>query len=148
VRNSFGLAFDPESSSPSLWNEENGSDSFDEIDHVGPGSNDGWIQVMGPISRVADYKAIESAVKPPAVPLQQLRWPPSRIADTPEEALRRMFVLPGSHYNDPEFSWKFDLPPAAIGFVKGDGLGPQFRGDLFVGAATTRTRAATSCASS
>jgi len=139
VRNSFGLAFDPESSSPSLWNEDNGSDSFDEINRVEPGYNGGWIQVMGPISRIGDYKTIESAVKPPAVPLQQLRWPPSRIAGTPEEALKRMFVLPGSHYTDPEFSWKFELPPAAIGFVKGDGLGSEFRGDLFVGAATLAT---------
>ncbi len=31
------------------------------------------------------------------------------------------------------------MPPAAIGFVKGRGLGPQFAGDLFVGAATPLT---------
>ena len=43
-----------------------------------------------------------------------------------------MFGLPGSRYSDPEFSWKFAVPPAAIGFVKG-GLGSQFAGDLFVG---------------
>ena len=30
-----------------------------------------------------------------------------------------MFGLPGSRYSDPEFSWKFAVPPAAIGFVKG-----------------------------
>ena len=27
------------------------------------------------------------------------------------------FVLPGSHYSDPEYSWKFVLAPAAIGFL-------------------------------
>jgi len=43
-----------------------------------------------------------------------------------------MFVLPGSHYSDPEFSWKYVLAPAAIGFAGGRGLGPQFKGDLFV----------------
>jgi glucose/arabinose dehydrogenase len=46
-------------------------------------------------------------------------------------------MLPGSHYSAPEFSWKFEVAPAAIGFVKGRGLGPQFEGDLFVGAART-----------
>jgi glucose/arabinose dehydrogenase len=50
-----------------------------------------------------------------------------------------MFVLPGSHYSDPEFSWKFVLAPAAIGFVAGRGLGPQFEGDLFVGFSTLDT---------
>src|SRR5262249_29730958 len=71
--------------------------------------------------------------------LQQRGWPPELIADTPQEALGRLFVLPGFHYNDPKFSWKFELPPAAIGFVKGGGLGDEFEGDLFVGAATPST---------
>ena len=31
------------------------------------------------------------------------------------------------------------MPPAAIGFLKGRALGPQFAGDLFVGAATPAT---------
>ena len=41
------------------------------------------------------------------------------------------------HYSDPEFSWKWEVAPGGIGFVEGRGLGPQFDGDLFVGAATT-----------
>src|SRR5260370_6355923 len=44
-------------------------------------------------------------------------------------------MWPGSHYNDPEFSWKYAIPAAALGFVQGRGLGPQFDGDMFVGAA-------------
>ena len=53
--------------------------------------------------------------------------------DTPAEALSRLFVLPGSQYSDPEFSWKHVLAPAAIGFLDSRALGPQFRGDMFVG---------------
>jgi hypothetical protein len=48
-------------------------------------------------------------------------------------------MLPGAHYSDPEFSWKYAVPPAAIGFVASGALGPQFLGDLFVGAATPLT---------
>jgi hypothetical protein len=44
-------------------------------------------------------------------------------------------MLPGAHYSDPEFSWKFEVAPGGIGFVHGRGLGPQFAGDLFMGGA-------------
>jgi aldose sugar dehydrogenase len=129
VRNSFGLAFDPLSGL--LWNEENGDDSFDEINLIRPGSNNGWIQLMGPASRVAQFKAIEVA-RPGG--LQQLRWPPTNIADTTAEAISRLFMLPGARYNDPQFSWKFAVAPAAIGFLSSRALGPQYFGDMFVGA--------------
>jgi aldose sugar dehydrogenase len=135
IRNSFGMAFDPISGG--LWEQENGDDSFDEINQVEPGMNGGWIQIMGPVERIAQFKAIETSLG--SKDLQQLRWPPTNIANTPAEAQSRLFVLPGSHYSDPEFSWKFAVPPAAIGFLKGRALGPQFAGDLFVGAATPAT---------
>jgi uncharacterized repeat protein (TIGR01451 family) len=133
IRNSFGMAFDPFSNN--LWTEENGDDSFDEINRVGAGFNGGWTQVIGPVSRIAQYKSIESTYG--AGNLQQLRWSPSLIADTPAEALARLFNLPGSHYTDPEFSWKYAVAPAPIGFMKGRGLGPQYEGDMFVGASRT-----------
>src|SRR5262249_44460833 len=115
-----------------------------------------WVQIMGPSNRVAQFKAIESSFTPlqgnlpvagnlpfsavdPAtfIPaLQQLRFPPSNLADTAQQALSRLFVLPGSHYDEPEFSWKWAVAPAGIGFV-GDGLGDQYQGDLFVGGART-----------
>ena len=129
-RNSFGLAFDPISGG--LWIQENGDDAFDEISQVTAGENGGWIQVIGPLERIAQFKEIETTFG--AQNLQQNRWPPTNIADTPEEALDRMFMLPGAEYQDPEFSWKWAVAPAAIGFVAGRGLGPQFEGDLFVGA--------------
>jgi uncharacterized repeat protein (TIGR01451 family) len=133
VRNGFGLAFDPLSGF--LWDQENGDDAFDEMNRITPASNNGWVELMGPASRVSEYKAIESTYG--AGNLQQLRWAPSLIADTPAAALASLYMLPGAHYNDPEFSWKYALAPAGIGFVKGRGLGTQFEGDLLVGASRT-----------
>ena len=133
VRNSFGMDFDPLSGV--LWTQENGDDAFDEINRVTPGFNGGWIQMMGPISRVDEFRSIEMTYG--AGNLQQLRWPPSNTALTPQQALSRMYMLPGAQYIDPEFSWKYAVAPSPIGFVKGRGLGPQFEGDLFVGASRT-----------
>lgn len=141
-RNSFGMAFDPKSGD--LWLQENGDDSFSELNRIEPGMNGGWIQIAGPVDRVAQYRATETdatTVDPVTgttyFGLQQDRWSPENIAATPEEALSSLFLLPGAEYSDPEFSWRFEVAPAGIGFVDGRGLGPQFDGDLFVGAART-----------
>lgn len=131
-RNSFGMAIDPKSGS--LWLQENGDDSFSELNLVEPGMNGGWVQIMGPVSRIAQFKEIETTFG--GMNLQQLRWPPENIADTPEEALSRLFTIPGSHYSDPEFSWKWEVAPGGMGFLNSRALGPQFEGDLFMGAAT------------
>jgi len=133
VRNSFGMDFDPLSGA--LWTQENGDDAFDEINRVTPGFNGGWIQAMGPVSRIDEFKSIETTYG--AGNLQQIRWPPSNIAATPQTAVSRMYMLSGAQYVDPEFSWKYALAPSPIGFVKGRSLGPQFEGDLFVGASRT-----------
>src|SRR5262249_53718486 len=153
-RNGFGLAVDPITGS--LWESENGDDSFDEMNRITAGSNGGWVQIMGPANRVDQFKQIETTFTPmqgnlplagnlpfstvdPAtfIPaLQQVRWPPSLIADSPGQARSRLFVLPGSHYDDPEFSWKWAVAPAAIGFG-GSGLGSQPAGNLFVGESRT-----------
>ena len=133
VRNSFGMAFDPVSGE--LWDQQNGDDSFDELNRVTAGSNLGWTQVMGPIARVAEFKAIESTFG--TRDLQQQRWPPSLIPDTPDQVRERLFMLPGAHYDDPEFSWKWAIAPAAIGFLRGAGLGAEYANDLFVGASRT-----------
>ena len=130
-RNSFGFDFDPRSGN--LWLEENGDDTFTELNLVQPGMNGGWIQVMGPLARINEFKLIETTMF--GGNLQQSRWPPTNIADSPEEARARMVMLPGAHYSDPEFSWKFEVAPAAVGFMRGRGIGPQYDGDLFVGAA-------------
>jgi glucose/arabinose dehydrogenase len=133
IRNSFGMAVDPQTGN--LWISENGEDAYDELNLVQPGFNSGWIQIMGPVEDVADYKEIETtSLHFEDFPnLQQFRWSPENIADTPEEALSRLFWLRGSQYSDPEFSWEFAVAPAAIGFVDGDGLGEEYHGDLFAG---------------
>jgi glucose/arabinose dehydrogenase len=130
LRNSFGFAFDP--ASGALWEQENGDDSFSELNRADPGFNSGWVQIMGPVGRIAQYKEIETTFGGGS--LQQVRWPPQNIANTPEEALSRLFMLPGAHFSDPEFSWKFEVSPAGIGFA-GSGLGPAFQNDLFMGGA-------------
>jgi aldose sugar dehydrogenase len=135
IRNSFGMAVDPRTGF--LWNQENGDDSFDEINRITAGQNNGWVQVMGPLSRVAEFKTIET-MEPPFFGLQQIRWPPTNIADTPAEARRRLFMLRGAHYRDPQFSWKYAIAPAGIGFLTGRGLGGRYDGDLFVGSSLTR----------
>ncbi len=139
LRNNFGMDFDPISGF--LWEQENGDDSFSELNRVEPGFNSGWVQIMGPPERIAQYKAIETSpdndpcLGTPYFGLQQLRWSPTLIADTPGQALSRLFMLPGAHYSAPEFSWKFEVAPGGIGFVRGRGLGPQYEGDLFMAGA-------------
>jgi aldose sugar dehydrogenase len=139
LRNNFGMDFDPISGL--LWEQENGDDSFSELNIAAPGFNSGWVQIMGPPERIGQYKAIETSagVDPclgtPYFGLQQLRWSPTLIADTPSEGLSRLFMLPGAHYSAPEFSWKFEVAPGGIGFVRGRGLGPQYEGDLFMAGA-------------
>lgn len=88
VRNGFGMAFDPMSGN--LWDAQDGDDSFSEVNRVEAGSNLGWVQVMGPLARIAQFKAIETGPAP-FFGLQQIRWSPVNIADTPEQALARMF---------------------------------------------------------
>ena len=130
-RNSIGMAFDPLSGN--LWLQENGDDSFSELNRVVAGMNGGWIQIMGPVSRIHQYKEIETSAQ--FFGLQQIRWSPENIADSPAEALSRLFMLPGATFVNPEFSWKYEVAPGGIGFVKGNGLGPQLQGNLIMGAA-------------
>jgi glucose/arabinose dehydrogenase len=131
IRNSFGMDFDPISGQ--LWMAENADDAFDEVNRVEPGMNGGWVQIMGPVDRIAEFKDIE--VNEFGGSLQQIRWPPTLIADTPEDAVSRLFMLPGASYSDPEFSWKYAVAPAAVGFQEGNALGAKYNGNMFVGAA-------------
>jgi aldose sugar dehydrogenase len=135
-RNSFGMAVDPRSGN--LWLQENGDDSFSELNRLEPGMNGGWVQIMGPVERIAQFKAIETSAE--FFGLQQVRWPPTNLADTPAQALARLFQLPGSRYRDPELSWKFEISPGGIGFLNSRALGPQYEGNLFMGAARPNIR--------
>lgn len=98
LRNGFGMAFDPVRGD--LWEAQNSDDAFSEINRVEAGDNLGWIQAMGPLSRIAQYRAIETDPTAPQpfagggyFGLQQIRWLPTNIATTPDEALARMFQV-------------------------------------------------------
>jgi glucose/arabinose dehydrogenase len=143
IRNSFGMAFDPFSGD--LWEQENGDDSFSEINRVERGFNSGWVQVMGPLSRVAQFREIENNRGPTGDPaagsyygLQQTRWGPENIARTPHEAYDRLFKLPGSRFSDPEMAWKYEFAPGGIDFIEERELGKDYRGDMFIGSANVR----------
>ena len=128
-RNGFGMAFDPYGED--LWVTENGDDSFSELNRVEAGSNGGWIQIMGPQHRFFDYKDIE--VNEFGRALQQVRFPPSRLADSPGDARESLFMLPGAKYMDPELSWKYESGPAGTAFVRGTALGAGNEGTLWFG---------------
>jgi glucose/arabinose dehydrogenase len=129
-RNGFGMAFDPYSGF--LWETENGDDSFSELNRVEPGTNFGWIQIAGPQHRFFDFKNIE--VNEFGRALQQVRFPPTRLANSPGEARESLFMLPGAKYADPELSWKYETAPAGTTFVTGSALGAQNLGTLWIGA--------------
>ena len=130
-RNGFGMAFDPYGKD--LWVTENGDDSFSELSRVEAGSNGGWIQIMGPQHRFFDYKDIE--VNEFGRALQQVRFPPSRLADDPGDARESLFMLPGAKYLDPALSWKYESGPAGTAFVRGRALGAANEGTLWFGSA-------------
>jgi glucose/arabinose dehydrogenase len=111
VRNSFGLAFEP--TSGSLWQTENGDDSFDEVNVFAAGSNSGWIQVQGPPERFEEYAQLENDSEDG---LDVPSWPPSNLAADVGAAEDSMLQLPGMAYAPPVLS--FVYPPAltAIGF--------------------------------
>ena len=130
-RNGFGMAFDPYSGA--LWDTENADDAYSELNRVIPGMNGGWVQLAGPLSRIADWKFIETTQF--GSNLQQVRYPPTRAAYTPDLARSRMFMLPGATYVDPDFSWRYEIGPAGTTFVKGTALGTEYDGTLWMGSA-------------
>jgi glucose/arabinose dehydrogenase len=130
-RNGFGLAFDPQSGN--LWDTENADDAYSELNRIVAGMNGGWVQLAGPLSRIAEFKEIETTLF--GSNLQQVRYPPTRVAYTANIALARMFMLPGAVYRDPEFSWKYEIGPAGLTFVNGNALGPEYNGTLWMGSA-------------
>ena len=128
-RNGFGMAFDPYSGF--LWDTENADDAYSEINRIIPGMNGGWIQLAGPLGRMADWKVIETTQFGSA--LQQVRYPPTRAAYTATLALSRMFMLPGATYVDPDVSWRYEIGPAGATFVLGSALGAEYDGTFWMG---------------
>ena len=128
-RNGFGMAFDPYGRF--LWLTENADDAFSELNRVVPGMNGGWIQAMGPLNRIAQFKQIETTMFGSS--LQQVRYPPTRIAYTASLARSRMVMLPGAAYVDPQFSWRYEVGPSGTAFVRGNALGAEYDGTLWIG---------------
>lgn len=66
------------------------------MNRITAGSNGGWIQITGLASRIDPTTFIPA--------LQQIRWPPTNIANSSALAMQRLFNIPGSHVEDPEFT--------------------------------------------
>ena len=130
-RNGFGMAFDP--ATGHLWETENGDDSYSELNRVVPGMNGGWIQFAGPASRLPDFKSIETTLFNRA--LQQLRFPPTRLAYTTSLATSRLVMLPGAIYVNPTLSWRFEIGPSGATFISGNALGAHNNGTFWFGSA-------------
>lgn len=128
-RNGFGMAFDP--STGLLWVTENADDAFSELNRVIPGMNGGWVQLAGPLSRLSQFKSIETTLFGSAI--QQVRYPPTRVSYTPTAAASRMVMLPGATYVDPDFSWLYEIGPAGTTFLTRAALGAEYEGTLWIG---------------
>jgi glucose/arabinose dehydrogenase len=132
IRNSFGFDFDPKSGE--LWLEVNGQASSDQLSRHVAGDNLGWIQIMGNPDLYESYVQLESESERV---LDSPDFPPSELAATAEEAISRLFLLPGATYAPPQFSWRYATAPAAVGFIEGTALGADYDGDLLVGDVNT-----------
>ena len=132
IRNSFGLAFEP--GSGALWQTENGDDSWDEINVFDPAANSGWIQLMGPPERIAEYRQLELDTDDG---LDNPDFPPSMIAEDAEAAQAAMFALPGSAYTPPVLSYVHPPALTTIGFVSDDSIGASSEGTAWVGTVLT-----------
>jgi aldose sugar dehydrogenase len=60
---------------------------------------------------------------------REIMGPASRSAGSTND----LFVAPGSHYADPQFSWVSTVAPTALIFLNSTALGAQYENDLFVG---------------
>ena len=114
IRNSFGLAVDPITGH--LWETENGTHVFDEINLVKNRFNSGWKSIMGP----ADRDFFDGGTK---------FVHPSKILDA-------LWIKPqsleGFVYSDPEFSWHTPVGVTAIAFPDMNNFG-KYQDWLFVG---------------
>lgn len=131
IRNTFGMAFHP--ATGALWATENGDDTWDELNILTPGANSGWIQLMGPPERFDEYKSLEVATEDG---LDNPGFPPDQLADSAEQAMERMFQLPGSRYVAPELSWLYPPAVTAIAFSDDAALGGE-GGSAWVGTVLT-----------
>ena len=86
-----------------LQDTENGEDNYDEINLVQSGFNSGWSKIIGPISRNNN----------------------TSVSD--------LIVFNGSHYSDPELSWRQPVGVTDIEFLESSLLGKDLENNIFVG---------------
>jgi glucose/arabinose dehydrogenase len=98
-----GFGLDTDPLTGKLWDTENGENRYDEINLVEPGSNSGWNKIMGPFNRVNNT------------------------------LLSDLVLLNGSHYSDPEFSWRYPVGVTDIEFLESSNLGKDLENNIFVG---------------
>ncbi|WP_148687643.1 PQQ-dependent sugar dehydrogenase [Candidatus Nitrosocosmicus hydrocola] len=98
-----GFGLDTDPITGKLWNTENGENRYDEINLVEPGSNSGWNKIMGPFNRGNNT------------------------------LLSDLVLLNGSHYSDPEFSWRYPVGVTDIEFLESSNLGKDLENNIFVG---------------
>lgn len=98
-----GFGLDTDPVTGKLWNTENGENNYDEINLVEPGLNSGWHKIMGPISRNNNTLIVD------------------------------LIMLNGSHYSDPEFSWRIPVGVTDIEFLESSKLGKDLENDIFAG---------------
>jgi len=132
VRNSFGLAIHPVTGD--LWETENGDDSWDEVNIFPAGANSGWIQLIGPPERFAEFKQIEMDSEDG---MDNKDFPPDKLAADVDEARQRMLILEGSTYVAPVLAWKHPVAVTSIGFVTDETLGASSSNTAWLGTVLT-----------
>jgi glucose/arabinose dehydrogenase/plastocyanin len=132
VRNTFGLAFDPETGA--LWETENGDDAYDEINVFEPGANSGWIQLMGTPERFDEWKKLETESKDG---FDNPDFPPDKLAEDADEAQARLFKLDGSAYAAPVLSYRYPPALTSVWLVRDDALGASSRDTAWFGTVLT-----------
>lgn len=98
-----GFGLDTDPLTGKLWDTENGESNYDEINLVQPGSNSGWNKIMGPFGR------------------------------SNNTLLSDLVLLNGSHYSDPEFSWRVPVGVTDIEFLESSHFGNDLENNIFVG---------------
>jgi aldose sugar dehydrogenase len=84
-----------------------------------------WMTENGP----ASYDEINQVLPGFNSGWAQIMGPESRSPQDVDD----LFVVPGSHYADPKFSWFTPVGPTAIVFLNSTQLGSQYQNDAFVG---------------
>jgi glucose/arabinose dehydrogenase len=110
VRNSFGMTYDPLTSS--IWFSENGPLVYDEVNVVPSGGmNSGWLKIMGPDGRNAAYSNNGNQ-----------NWNANQLT-----------ILTNSYYRDPEFSWLSPIAVTSMLVAATSKVRNEERNQMFVG---------------